>query len=186
MGTISCPSVPSLSDGSCLPTPQLHQMHVKTEASLSPDLSPGLTSLKHFHFRFNPNTLPSHAHFPPLRTPSESPSGSTPLYRFGSDIPSEQGWPRPLSFHHLATPQTYNSNNAQSNGPNSLSSDFARPAMSYSDEYDASDLAELAAGPDRHSNGYGGLGTLSHEKAVRRRSSKGTRPNAIILNIAHT
>jgi hypothetical protein len=42
--------------------------------------------------------------------------------------------------------------------------------MSYSDEYDVSDLADLGVGDQSH-GGFGGSG--SHEKQIRRRSSKG-------------
>ncbi|KAF5313415.1 hypothetical protein D9611_008569 [Ephemerocybe angulata] len=44
--------------------------------------------------------------------------------------------------------------------------------MSYSDEYDVSDLPELGGEDQSHGGGFGGPGSSSHEKSVRRRSSK--------------
>lgn len=44
--------------------------------------------------------------------------------------------------------------------------------MSYSDEYDVSDLAELGVGDQSHGGGFGGSGSHNHEKHIRRRSSK--------------
>lgn len=171
MGSVASPNVSYFLE---LPRPNLHHpVPVKTEASSSPDLSPDSTSLQHFQFKFNPHAVPSHASVPQSRNPSESPSclPPTPLYRFGSDpgpytVPSEQSWPRSVS-HQLTSTHNINYNQSQLNGHNSQTSELFRPSMSYSDEYDVSDLADV--GGDQSHGAFGG----SNEKIVRRRSSKG-------------
>jgi hypothetical protein len=55
--------------------------------------------------------------------------------------------------------------------------DYIQPAMSYSDEYDnVSDLAEVSL---EYSGlgAYAGSGSISQERTVRRRSSKGASLN---------
>ena len=157
-----------------------HQVPVKTEASSSPDLSPASNSLQHFQFKFNPHTVPSHASIPQSRTHSESPSclPPTPLYRFGSDsagvtTTSEQAWPRSVASHHLPPPHAVNYSQSHPSGHHTHPPELYRPAMSYSDEYDVSDLAELGVGDQSHGGGFGGSESHNHEKQIRRRSSKG-------------
>ncbi|TFK29468.1 hypothetical protein FA15DRAFT_752599 [Coprinopsis marcescibilis] len=178
MGTIASPNVSHF-----LEIPHLnghHQVPVKTEASSSPDLSPGPPSLQHYQFKFNPHAVVSHGSVPQSRNPSESPSclPPQPLYRFGSDsgpydVVAEQSWPTSVIPHHLSSRQNINFNPRLINGHNNSHSDeHNRPPMSYSDEYDnASDIADLA-GDGLHPSAFGGSGGHSNDKAVRRRSSK--------------
>jgi len=178
-GTISSPNIPYFID-----PPHLnghHQVPVKTEASSSPDLSPGPPSLQHFQFKFNPPTaIHSHGSVPQSRNPSESPSCVPPqaIYRFGQDqtryrysVVSDQPWPSAIS-HHLR--QDLNLSQRHTNRHIYNNSDYFRPtAMSYSDDYDnGSDLADIVD----VGHGFGdSAGGHSHDKAVRRRSSKGGR-----------
>ncbi|TFK71119.1 hypothetical protein BDN72DRAFT_479127 [Pluteus cervinus] len=154
------------------PNPTQHHLPVKTEASSSPDLSPGPTSLQRFQFQFHPQQPLSHDDLPPLRNTSESPHSlpQHPIYRFGSGsttpfnpMPS-QPWSTSARLG-LAAPTAYNTTSKH---------DLAaiEQAMSYSDEYD--DGTELADLP-MSAHGFGGLsgsptGNAAQEK--RRRSSK--------------
>jgi hypothetical protein len=173
MGSVASPNVSYFLE---LPRPNPHHLvPVKTEASSSPDLSPDSTSLQHFQFKFNPHAVPSHASVPQSRNPSESPSclPPTPLYRFGSDPGpySEQPWPRSTNSHHLSSTHNLPYNNQPNlNGHNTQNSELFRPTMSYSDDYDVSDLAD--GGGDQSHGAFGGS---AHEKIVRRRSSKGKK-----------
>ena len=177
MGSAESPHIPYFLD-----VPHLnghHQVPVKTEASSSPDLSPGPPSLQHFQFKFNPSSIISHGAVQQARNLSESPScaGPQPIYHFGPsrfhfNTSSEQHWPRSIA-NHLPSRHDIGLSQRHINRPYHNQTDhIVRPAMSYSDDYDnASDLADIV-GDGEAGGSYGDSGN-ANEKGVRRRSSKG-------------
>ncbi|KAF8153056.1 fungal-specific transcription factor domain-containing protein [Crassisporium funariophilum] len=158
--------------------PNIGRPHqVKTEDSSSPDLSPATpASLQHFQFKFNPPPSSSHGSLSHSRASSVNSVPSIqppPLYRFGH-LPSPEG----INTHHPSWPNTVSPLPPRVHSAHSAHQGFSEhhlyhlvhpPNMSYSDEYD--DLSELP--PDSGLGGFGGSGhSASHERTVRRRSSK--------------